>query len=95
MRGGMAFVYLGYDPHIQRQVAIKVIPRHRQQDASFAKRFQREVQAVAALEHASIVPIYDFGEVDDGLYIVMRYMTGGSLAQRLRKDRCPCRKQSL
>ncbi len=85
MRGGMGMVYLAYDPYIQRQVAIKVIPLQRDADEHFRRRFRREVQAVAALEHAAIVPIYDYGEADADLYIVMRYMTGGSLAQRLQQ----------
>ena len=83
-RGGMAIVYLGYDPRIEREVAIKVLPRQFSFDPQFEIRFQREVRAIAKLEHGAIVPVYDFGEVDDQPFIVMRYMSGGSLAARLR-----------
>jgi len=83
-RGGMAIVYLGYDPQIEREVAIKVLPRQFSFDPQFEARFQREVRAIAKLEHGAIVPVYDFGEVDDQPFIVMRYMSGGSLAARLR-----------
>ncbi|MGH2619611.1 MAG: serine/threonine-protein kinase, partial [Anaerolineales bacterium] len=82
-RGGMAIVYLGYDPRIEREVAIKVLPRQFSFDPQFEARFQREVRAIASLEHGAIVPVYDFGEVDDQPFIVMRYMSGGSLAGRL------------
>ena len=88
-RGGMAIVYLGYDPRIEREVAIKVLPRQFSFDPQFEARFQREVRAIASLEHGAIVPVYDFGEVDDQPFIVMRYMSGGSLAARLRPAPLP------
>src|SRR3989304_1924561 len=83
-RGGMAIVYLARDPLIKRQVAVKVLPRQFTFDPQFRARFQREAEAVAALEHPAIVPIYDFGEADDQPFLVMRYMPGGSLLDRLR-----------
>ncbi len=82
-RGGMAIVYLGYDPRIEREVAIKVLPRQFSVDPQFEVRFQREVRAIAKLEHGAIVAVYDFGEMEDQPFIVMRYMSGGSLAGRL------------
>ena len=85
-RGGMAVVYLARDPLTKRQVAIKVLPRQFTFDPQFRARFQREAEIVATLEHPHIVPIYDFGEEDDQPFIVMRFMTGGSLADRLRRD---------
>jgi hypothetical protein len=83
-RGGMAIVYLGYDPNIKRQVAIKLLPRQFTFDPQFRARFQREAEVIAALEHPFIVPVHDFGGLDDQPYIVMRYMPGGSLLDRLR-----------
>lgn len=82
-RGGMATVYRAYDPSFEREVALKVLPQALLHDPQFRDRFQREIKTVAKLEHPAIVPVYDVGE-DAGLpYFVMRYMTGGSLADRL------------
>lgn len=83
-RGGMATVYLALDPRFQREVAVKVLPRAYLNDPLFRARFQREAQTVAALEHPAIVPVHDFGEEDGRLYLVMAYMPGGSLADRLQ-----------
>jgi serine/threonine protein kinase len=82
-QGGMAVVYLAFDPYTKRQVAIKVLPRQYMADPQFLVRFRREAEAIAALEHPTIVPIYDYGENDEQPFIVMRYMPGGSLASRL------------
>ena len=83
-RGGMAIIYLAYDPLMKRLVAIKLLPRQLTFDPQFKARFLREVEVIAALEHPAIVPVYDFGEEDDQPYFVMRYMPGGSLTERLR-----------
>lgn len=84
-RGGMAAVYRAYDPEADREVAIKVLPRELLHDPTFRARFQREVEAVAALERPAIVPLYDSGEDAGQPFMVMRLMTGGSLADRLRR----------
>ena len=88
-RGGMAIVYLARDPLIKRQVAIKVLPRQFTFEPQFRARFQREVEVIATLEHAAIVPVYDFGEHEDQPFIVMRYISGGSLADRLVNGSLP------
>ncbi len=88
-QGGMAIVYLARDPLIKRQVAIKVLPRQFTFDPQFRARFQREVEVVATLEHSAIVPVYDFGEHEDQPFIVMRYISGGSLADRLGNGPLP------
>jgi hypothetical protein len=90
-RGGMATVYRAFDPRFKRDVAIKVLPREFLHDPQFRIRFEREAQTIAALEHSAIVPVYDFGEdAESGqLYIVMRLMTGGSLADRLERGPIP------
>jgi len=88
-QGGMAIVYLARDPSIKRQVAVKVLPRQFTFDPQFKARFQREAEVIATLEHASIVPVYDFGEQDDQPFIVMRYMSGGTLADLLGKGALP------
>ncbi|MCA9932858.1 MAG: protein kinase [Ardenticatenaceae bacterium] len=84
-RGGMAAVYLAHDPRFRRDVAIKVLPVQFTHDATFRARFEREAQTIARIEHPAIVPVYDFGEENGQPYLVMRYMPGGSLADRLRR----------
>lgn len=79
-RGGMATVYLAFDPSFNRDVAIKVLPREMLHDPQFRARFEREIKMAAGLEHPSIVPVYDVGEDDGQPYFVMRLMTGGSLS---------------
>lgn len=85
-RGGMATVYHAFDPHFRREVALKVLPREFLHDPTFRTRFEREAHTVATLEHPAIVPVYDVGEEDGQPYLVMRYLTGGSLTDRLLKD---------
>jgi len=82
-RGGMATVYLAYDPRFEREVALKVLPREMLHDPQFRVRFEREAKTIAKLEHSAIVPVYDVGEEDGQPYFVMRYMTGGTLSERL------------
>ncbi|MBN1230536.1 MAG: protein kinase [Anaerolineales bacterium] len=82
-QGGMATVYLARDPRTDRQIAIKVLPEKFTNDPTFRTRFDREALTVAKLEHPDIVPVYDFGEENGLPYIVMRYMPGGTLAERM------------
>ena len=84
-RGGMATVYRAYDPLFERDVAVKVLPRAMLHDPQFRIRFEREAKMIAMLEHPAIVPVYDYGEEDGQPYFVMRYMTGGSLADRIKQ----------
>ncbi len=86
-RGGMATVYRAHDPSVDREVAIKVLPREMLHDPQFRSRFEREIKMVAALEHPSIVPIYDVGDEDGQPYFVMRYMTGGSLSDLIENGK--------
>lgn len=81
----MATVFLAYDPHFKREVAVKILPRQFTHDPRFRARFEREAQTIAALEHYAIVPVYDFGEQDLQPYLVMRYMQGGTLSDRIQK----------
>jgi serine/threonine protein kinase len=86
--GGMGDVWLGEDPRLHRQVAVKTLPVQKQQDDEFVLRFEREARAAAALNHPHILPIHDFGKqsLPDGrviAYIVMPYITGGTLADRI------------
>lgn len=85
-RGAMGNVYLGYDPFVKRQVAIKLLPHTRLMDDDSLARFQREAEIVANLQHACIVSVYDFGEHEQQPYIVMHYMAGGSLKERVEES---------
>jgi aminoglycoside phosphotransferase (APT) family kinase protein len=84
-RGGMADVWSARDRRLNRTVAIKTVARDLSSgsDAQPVELFEREAQTVAQLEHPHILPIYDFGEFEGQLYIVMRYVTGGSLEDLL------------
>ena len=84
-QGGMAIVFLARDPFMNRQVAIKVLPRQFTFDPQFRARFKREAEAIASLEHPAIVPVYDYGEADEQPFIVMRYMPGGTLSDKIGK----------
>src|SRR4030043_2264048 len=90
-QGGMSAVYLGYDPRSQREVAIKILPPYYLHSTKFRERFEREALMIALLEHSAIVPVYDMGEEDGQPYIVMRYMSGGSLSDKLKKGPIPLR----
>jgi serine/threonine protein kinase/WD40 repeat protein len=84
--GGMANVYRAEQPSIGREVAIKVLPPHFLQDPTFIKRFAREVQIIAKLQHPHILPVYDFSDKGDLPYIVMAYMKGGTLADLIHRE---------
>ena len=84
-KGGMAVVYLARDPYMKRPVAVKVLPRQFTFDEQFRTRFQREAEIIAALEHPYIVPVHDYGEHEEQPFIVMRYMPGGSLLDRMAR----------
>ncbi len=92
-RGGMGTVFLARDPAFDRLVAVKILPAQLTHDPQFLLRFQREAKVIAALEHASIVPVYDYGEdAETGQpFIVMRFMSGGTLGERLTSGRMPLR----
>lgn len=82
--GATAAVFLAYDPQTRRQVAIKVLPYGRTDDPLFTHLFRREAETIAALSHPAITPVYDFGWHGEQLYMVMRYLPGGSLLDRLK-----------
>ncbi len=84
--GGMGVVYRAYHAGLHREVAVKVLPDALAQDSDYLKRFAREVEIVASLEQTHIVPIYDYGTQRSVSYVVMRLLTGGSLAERLRES---------
>ncbi|HQU42759.1 MAG TPA: serine/threonine-protein kinase [Pirellulales bacterium] len=83
--GGMSAVYLAEHVHMQRRVAIKVLPTQRVHDSSYLARFYREARAAASLDHPNIVRAYDVDNQGDTHYLVMEYVQGKDL-QRLVKD---------
>jgi len=90
--GGLGAVYLAHDPNFGRDVALKVISPYLlwhqpQQKGEALKRFRREARVIGLLEHPAVVPVYDFGEHNGLPFIVMRLMGGGSLKQRLEKEK--------
>jgi serine/threonine protein kinase len=82
----MGLIFLARDPYIQRQVVVKVLMYSRTLDDVYREFFQQEAELIAALEHPCIVPVYDFGWHGEQPYIVMRYMSGGSLEDHLEKE---------
>ncbi len=83
--GGMAAVFKAYQPTLDRYVAVKVLPAYHARDPIFVKRFVQEARSVARLAHPNIVQIHDFGEQDSITYIVMEYVDGGTLKDRLKR----------
>ncbi len=95
-RGGMATVYRAFDPISNREVAIKILPRELLNNLITRARFKRELKLVASLEHPAIVPVYDVGGEDDHQpFFVMRYMSGGSLTDMIKKGRFSLRDAAL
>jgi serine/threonine protein kinase len=88
-KGGMATVCLARDPFFDRQVAIKVLSSVFSQDPQFHARFEREAKVIAALEHPYIVPVYDYGQEGDQPFLVMRFMPGGNLGERMTGQPLP------
>ncbi|MCA9923768.1 MAG: protein kinase [Anaerolineales bacterium] len=83
--GGMGTVYRAYDLNLDRQVAIKLMHAHFARREEFRARLNQEAKTAAQLDHPSVVGIYDFGDSDDGLFIAMEYVDGGSLRDHLRR----------
>ena len=86
-RGGMGAVFRARQPKLNRDVALKILPRSLGVDASFAERFQREAQALAALNHPNIVTIHDFGDQRGFYYLLMEFVDGMNLRELLRNRR--------
>lgn len=85
--GGMGSVYEAMNSQIERRAAIKVLSKEFQQDAEFVQRFFNEARAVNIINHPSVVTVYDFGNGEDGSpYIVMEYLEGETLRQRMNKS---------
>ena len=87
--GGMGEVYRARDTRLDRTVAIKILPTHRSFSPQARERFEREAKAISSLSHPHICPLYDVGHQDGIDFLVMEYLEGETLAQRLRKGPLP------
>src|SRR5216684_4070292 len=87
--GGMGEVYRARDTRLDRSVAIKILPAHLSQNAEAKERFDREARAISSLSHPNICHLYDVGQQDGASYLVMEYLDGETLADRLRKGPLP------
>jgi serine/threonine protein kinase len=87
--GGMGEVYRAKDTRLDRIVAIKVLPSHLSSDPELKQRMEREAKAISALQHANICTLFDIGSQDGGNFLVMEYLEGQTLADRLQKGPLP------
>lgn len=86
-QGGMGEIYKGFQPALERYVAIKILTHSLQVDRALTQRFQREAKAAAALRHPNIVQVIDFGVQDDVYYLVMEYVEGTNLRAEIDRRR--------
>ena len=84
-QGGMSSVYKATDPNLKRVVAIKLIHQHLSDDPQFIQRFEEEATAVASLRHPNIVQVYDFNSDQGVYYMVLEFVPGETLQERLKR----------
>ena len=87
--GGMGEVYKARDTRLDRTVAIKVLPEHVAADPDLKQRFEREAKTISSLNHPHICTLHDIGEQDGIDFLVLEYLEGDTLAQRLEKGPLP------
>ena len=87
--GGMGEVYRAKDTRLDRTVAIKVLPSHLSSDPELKQRMEREARAISALQHTNICTLHDIGAQDGTDFLVMEYLEGQTLADRLTKGALP------
>lgn len=86
--GGMGEVYRARDTRLGRDVAVKVLPERFISSPDFRQRFEREARAISSLQHPHICVLYDVGHDDGaGEYLVMEFLEGESLAERLKRGK--------
>lgn len=84
--GGMADVYRAKDQLLERTVAVKILHKQYENDTEFITRFQREAKAAARITHPNIVNVYDVGVAEGRHYIVMEYVPGRTLKERIKEE---------
>ena len=87
--GGMGEVYRARDTRLERTVAVKILPDHLADRAELRERFEREARTVASLNHPHICTLHDIGHQDGTDFLVMEYLEGETLAERLKKGPLP------
>jgi serine/threonine protein kinase len=87
--GGMGEVYRALDTRLNRTVAIKILSEHLSTDPEACQRFDREARAISSLSHPNICHLYDVGEQDGTSFLVMEFLEGETLADRLRRGPLP------
>src|SRR5215831_11014309 len=87
--GGMGEVYRARDTRLQREVAVKVLPSHLSASAEVRQRFEREAKTISQLSHPHICALHDVGSQDGVEYLVMEYLQGETLSDRLAKGALP------
>src|SRR6266853_2360500 len=87
--GGMGEVYKAKDTRLDRTVAVKVLPQHLSENSDVRQRFEREAKTISSLSHPHICALYDVGNQDGVEYLVMEYLEGETLADRLAKGPLP------
>ena len=87
--GGMGEVYKARDTRLERTVAVKVLPAHLSSSADSRQRFEREAKTISQLSHPHICALYDVGREGETEYLVMEYLEGETLAERLAKGALP------
>ena len=88
--GGMGEVYRARDTRLDRTVAVKILPSHLSSDPEFKQRFEREARTVSSLNHPHICQLYDVGSHDGADFLVMEFLEGETLADRLRRGPREC-----
>ncbi len=88
-KGGMGEVYRARDTRLGRDVAVKVLPSSLSKDATFKRRFEREAKTISQLQHPNICTLYDVGSENGLDYLVMEYLEGETLEDRLKKGALP------
>ncbi|HEY3125240.1 MAG TPA: serine/threonine-protein kinase, partial [Thermoanaerobaculia bacterium] len=87
--GGMGEVYKARDTRLERTVAIKVLPQHLSASSEVRQRFEREAKTISQLSHPHICALYDVGNQDGVEYLVMEFLEGETLADRLARGPLP------
>src|SRR5438445_13866611 len=88
-RGGMGEAYRARDTKLKREVAIKILPEEFSRDPDRVARFQREAEVLASLNHPNIAAIYDLGEAENSRFLVLEFVEGETLAERIGRGPIP------